>query len=77
MKKEKIWKLLYYILISLKNSKDFFEYVVIQAREGRSLRFVDYQYIDRQHVKVFCELEGLGKFTYNFTFENGSWKLDR
>ncbi|HOJ64743.1 MAG TPA: hypothetical protein PLE45_10020 [Spirochaetota bacterium] len=63
--------------IVLKSSKDFFEYVVIQAREGRILKFVDYQYIDRQHVKVFCELEGLGKFAYNFTFENGSWKLDR
>jgi len=63
--------------IILKSAKDFFEYVVIQAREGRSLRFVDYQYIDKQHVKVFCELEGLGRFTYNFTYEGSSWKLDR
>lgn len=63
--------------IFLKSSKDFFEYVVIQSREGRLLKFVDYQYIDKKHVKVFCELEGLGKFTYNFTYENDSWKLDR
>jgi len=68
---------LYNRSIVLKSAKDYFEYVVIQAREGRQLVFSDYQYIDKQHVKVFCVLEGLGKFTYNFTYEGNFWKLDR
>jgi len=63
--------------VVLQGPKDFFEFVVIQAREGKKLKFYDYKYIDKNNVKVICELDQYGKFDYNFVFENGSWKLDR
>ncbi|MBP7552444.1 MAG: hypothetical protein KA885_03385 [Spirochaetes bacterium] len=63
--------------IVLQGPKDFFEFVVIQAREGKKLKFYDYKYIDKNNVKVICELDQYGKFDYNFVFEDGFWKLDR
>ncbi|HQJ06406.1 MAG TPA: hypothetical protein PLI57_08505 [Spirochaetota bacterium] len=63
--------------IVLQGPKDFFEFVVIQAREGKKLKFSDYKYIDKNNVKVVCELDQYGKFDYNFIYEDGYWKLDR
>ncbi|OHD18264.1 MAG: hypothetical protein A2Y34_05855 [Spirochaetes bacterium GWC1_27_15] len=63
--------------VKLKTPKDYFEYVVIQARQGKSLKFFDYKYIDKFNVKVICILDDSLKFVYNFIYEDGSWKLDR
>ena len=63
--------------IVIKDAKEFFELVVIQAREGKKLKFFDYKYVDKFNVKVVCILDDVGKFNYNFVFEDNSWKLDR
>lgn len=63
--------------IKLASPKDFFLYVVIEARRGKSLKFYDYKYIDKFNVKVVCLLDESLKFTYNFKYEDDSWKLDR
>jgi len=63
--------------IKLSSPKDFFQYVVIEARRGKSLKFYDYKYVDKFNVKVICLLDESLKFTYNFKYEDDSWKLDR
>lgn len=63
--------------IKLSSPKDFFQYVVMEARKGKSLKFFDYKYVDKFNVKVICLLEDSLKFTYNFKYEDNSWKLDR
>ncbi|MBQ3922898.1 MAG: hypothetical protein II707_06330 [Spirochaetales bacterium] len=62
--------------IVLKTPEDYFRMVVIEAREGEKLRFFDYKYIDKTHVKVIC-VNDFGKFSYNFVYEDNMWKLDR
>jgi hypothetical protein len=63
--------------IILKSPKDYFEYVVIEAREGQILKFKDFKFIDLHHVKVIYERYEKERFEYNFIFEDSSWKLDR
>ena len=62
--------------IVLQTPEDYFRMVVIEAREGEKLRFFDYKYIDKTHVKVIC-VNDFGKFSYNFVYEDNLWKLDR
>ena len=63
--------------IKLNSPKDFFQFVVMEARKGKSLKFLDYKYIDKFNVKVVCLLDDSLKFAYNFKYEDDSWKLDR
>ena len=65
--------------IILKTPKDYFEYVVIEARtrEEKVLKFKDFKYIDKNHVKVICQRGENERFQYNFIFEDNCWKLDR
>ncbi|MBR6062074.1 MAG: hypothetical protein IKP67_08355 [Spirochaetales bacterium] len=62
--------------IVLQSPEEYFRMVVIEAREGEKLRFFDYKYIDKTHVKVIC-VNDFGKFSYNFVYEDNMWKLDR
>ena len=62
--------------IVLQSPEEYFRMVVIEAREGEKLRFFDYKYIDKAHVKVIC-VNDFGKFSYNFVYEDNMWKLDR
>ncbi len=63
--------------IKLGSPKDFFQYVVMEARKGKSLKFLDYKYVDKFNVRVICLLDDSLKFAYNFKYEDDSWKLDR
>lgn len=64
--------------IILKNSEEFFNYVVIEAREGYKLKFKDYERIDNENVNVYSYIEGFDfNYKYKFIYEKGSWKLDR
>lgn len=62
--------------IVLKSAEDYFRQVVVKAREGIPLRFHNYKYIDKNHVKVISVLDGSQEFVYNFINESGYWKLD-
>jgi hypothetical protein len=63
--------------IKLKGARDYFMYVVVQSREGRSLKYDGFDYIDKYHIKVFCEFDKNDKFVYDFIYEDDSWKIDR
>jgi hypothetical protein len=63
--------------ITLKSPKDYFEFVVIQSREGQILKFKDFKVVDKTHAKVIYERYEKERFEYDFIFENNSWKLDR
>ncbi|MCK4799129.1 MAG: hypothetical protein KAT05_17285 [Spirochaetes bacterium] len=63
--------------INLTNPKDYFKYVVIQSREGKSLKFVDYEYVNQYHIKVICLFDNKDEFVYRFIYEENLWKLDR
>lgn len=68
---------LYNRRVKLRNPKDFFIHVVIPSREGKTLQFVDYEYINNNHVKVICLFDKKEKLIYDFIFEEGIWKIDR
>jgi len=63
--------------ITLEGPKDYFLYVVIRAREGKILKYHNFEYIDKFHIKVICILDDKNKFDYNFVYEENAWKLDR
>jgi hypothetical protein len=62
---------------NLKDAKDYFKYVVMLSREGKSLVFVSYKYINKNHIKVFCLFDKKDELVYDFVYEDGSWKVDR
>lgn len=63
--------------VVLESPKDYFLHIVVPSRQGMSLKYLDYDYIDKNHIKVNCVLDGTLKFVYDFTYENGSWKVDK
>lgn len=62
--------------IILEDPEDYFNYVIIASREGKSLEFIDYELIDENNVKVFSLFDKKEKYVYKFKFEDNSWKLD-
>jgi hypothetical protein len=62
--------------IVLENPQDYFKYVIIASREGKSLEFIDYELIDENNVKIFSLFDKKEKYVYKFKFEDNSWKLD-
>jgi hypothetical protein len=62
--------------IMLQDPKDYFLDVVIKARSGKVLKFNDFKYLDKLHLKVICS-DDKTKFEYSFIYEDNAWKLDR
>ncbi len=62
--------------IILESPIDYFKYVIIASREGKSLEFIDYEYIDENNIKVISLFDKKEKYVYKFKFEDASWKLD-
>lgn len=62
--------------IILQSPQDYFKYVIIAARKGKSLEFYDYEIIDENNVKVISLFDKKEKYVYKFKFEDNSWKLD-
>ena len=62
--------------IVLESPNDYFNYVIVASREGKSLEFIDYEYIDENNIKVISLFDKKEKYVYKFKFEDASWKLD-
>lgn len=63
--------------IVLASPRDYFLNIVVPSRKGSSLKYVNYDYINKNHIKVNCVLDERIKFVYDFIYEEGSWKVDR
>ena len=64
--------------IILQTPQDFFNYVVIPAREGYKLEYRGYKKIDNNNIRVINGIPGYkDDYSYNFIYQNGSWHLDR
>ena len=63
--------------IVLQTSHDYFNFVVVQSRKGKTLKFIDYTHINKKHIKVISLFDNEFKFLYDFVHEGNSWKLDR
>ena len=63
--------------IVLENPKDYFLNIVMPSRKGYSLKYINYEKVNANHLKVNCVLDGAIKFVYDFVNEDGSWKVDR
>ncbi len=68
---------LYSRQITLQSPKDYFLHIVMPSRKGYTLKYVNYDYIDKNHIKVNCVLDDTVKFGYDFITEEGYWKVDR
>ena len=68
---------LYSRQITLQSPKDYFLHIVMPSRKGYTLKYVNYDYIDKNHIKVNCVLDDTVKFGYDFINEEGYWKVDR
>ncbi len=62
--------------IILTGPRDYFKHVIIASREGKSLEFVNYDYINDKYVKVISLFDKKEKYVYKFKVEGDSWKLD-
>lgn len=63
--------------ITLETPKDYFLNIVMPSRKGYSLKYINYEKVSQNHIKVNCVLDGTIKFVYDFVNEDGSWKVDR
>ena len=68
---------LYNRKIKLTTPEDYFKYLVIAAREGKPLEFVDFEYINKNEIKVISLFDKKEKYIYKFIYEDDSWKLDK
>jgi hypothetical protein len=68
---------LYNRKIKLKTPEDYFKYLVVAARDGKTLEFLDYEVVNKNSVKVTCLFDKKEKYIYKFVYEDSSWKLDR
>ena len=61
--------------IVLRGARDYFKHLVVPARDGKSLEFLDYELINENNVNVISLFDKKERFVYKFVFEDGSWKL--